>query len=364
MMKQRIKNIFNNCKKNVDIIVIKNSTAPFIDDNFFYFTGLEQGMFEGSCAILHLDGSLDILVSELEAESARKSSANIFIYKTKKEYLELLKQIVSSGKIIGINAGGLSYQEYKSLAELIPQGIFVDVSEGFFKTRLIKDEQEVKHIKKACEIADDTMATISDMLSQEMSERELAAEINYSLQNLGAEKPAFDTISSFGKNTAEPHYGHGDVKLHKGDFILCDFGACIKRYNSDITRTFVYGMATDQQKEIYKTVIEAQQIAFDIIKPGAIACDIHNAVKSYIDSTKFKGRFIHSTGHSLGLAVHDGPGFAPDNRMELQENMIITVEPGIYLPGFGGVRIEDDILIKKNEIEFLTKSSRVFIELK
>jgi Xaa-Pro dipeptidase len=114
---------------------------------------------------------------------------------------------------------------------------------------------------------------------------------------------------------------------------------------------------------MYKTVLQAQQIAFDAIKPGVKAGDIHHVVSSFIDSTKFKGRFIHSTGHSLGLAVHDGPGFAPENTMELQENMVLTVEPGVYLPGFGGVRIEDDVLIKKDGMELLTKSPRDFTEL-
>jgi Xaa-Pro dipeptidase len=114
---------------------------------------------------------------------------------------------------------------------------------------------------------------------------------------------------------------------------------------------------------MYETVLQAQQIAFQAIKPGVKACDVHHAVHSFIDSTKFKGTFIHSTGHGLGLAVHDGIGFAPDNVMELKENMVLTVEPGVYLPGFGGVRIEDDVLIKKDGLELLTKSSREFIEL-
>jgi Xaa-Pro dipeptidase len=359
----RVKNIFINSKKTVDFIVLKNASAPFVDDNFFYVTGLEQGLFEGSCAVLHPDGALDLLVSELEAESARKSTAHLTIYKTKDEFSALFKHLTSSSKTIGVNASGLSYHEFNTLTEILPQAVFVDVSDGFFKTRLIKDEQEIQHIKQACVIADDTMAIIPDVISEGMSESELAAEINYSLQSLGAEKPAFDTISSFGKNTAEPHYSHGDAKLTEGDLILCDFGACLKKYNSDITRTFLFGRATEQQKEMYKTVLQAQQIAFDAIKPGVKAGDIHHAVSSFIDSTKFKGRFIHSTGHSLGLAVHDGPGFAPENTMELQENMVLTVEPGVYLPGFGGVRIEDDVLIKKDGMELLTKSPRVFTEL-
>jgi len=362
-MIQRVKNIFINSKKTVDSIVIKNASTPFVDNNFFYVTGLEQGIFEGSCAVLHPDGALDILVSELESESARKSTAHLTIYKKKEEFSALLKQLTSSSETIGVNASGLSYHDFTTLTEILPQAVFVDVSDGFFKTRLIKDEQEIQRIRQACVIADDTMGIVPDVLSEGMREYELAAEINYSLQNLGAEKPAFDTISSFGKNTAEPHYSHGDVKLTKGDLIVCDFGACLKKYNSDITRTFLFGRATEQQKEIYKTVLQAQQIAFDAIKPGVIAGDIHHAVSSFIDSTKYTGRFIHSTGHSLGLAVHDGPGLALENTMELQENMILTVEPGIYLPGFGGVRIEDDVLIKKGGMELLTKSPRIFTEL-
>jgi Xaa-Pro dipeptidase len=359
----RIKNIFFNSKKTVDCIILKNATAPFIDDNFFYVTGLEQGLYEGSCAVLHPDGALDILVSELETESARKSTAHLSVYKTKNELSTLLKHLTSSSKTIGVNASGLSHDEFNTLTEILPQIIFTDVSDGFFKTRLIKDEQEIQRIKQACLIADETMAVIPDLISEGMSEYELAAEINYSLQSLGAEKPAFETISSFGKNTAEPHYSHGDTKLYEGDFILCDFGACLKKYNSDITRTFIFRRMATQQKDMYKTVLQAQQIAFDAIKPGVKAGDIHQAVSSFIDSTKFKGRFIHSTGHSLGLAVHDGAGFAPENTMVLKENMILTVEPGIYLPGFGGVRIEDDVLLKKDGMELLTKSPRDFTEL-
>jgi Xaa-Pro dipeptidase len=360
---QRVKNIFRNSNQTVDCIVLKNAAIPYVDDNFFYVANLEQGLFEGSSAVLYSDGTLDILVSELEAESARKSTAHLTIYKTKDEYSTALKHLISSFPTIGVNASGLSYLEYNKLTELAPNTKFVDISDGFSKTRLIKDEQEIQRIKKACMIADDTMAAIPDIVAEGMSEDELAAEINYSLQSLGADKPAFDTISSFGKNSAEPHYSHGDVKLENESLVLCDFGACYKRYNSDITRTFVFGKATEKHKEMYETVLQAQQIAFQAIKPGVKASDVHHAVHSFIDSTKFKGTFIHSTGHCLGLAVHDGPGLTPDNTMELKENMILTVEPGVYLPGFGGVRIEDDILVKKDGMELLTKSSRDFLEL-
>jgi Xaa-Pro dipeptidase len=360
---QRVKNIFLNNSVPVECILLKNGSLPFIDDNFFYVTNLDQGFFEGSCAVLYSDGSLDILVSELEAESARKSSAHLTIFRTKTDYSTELHRLVSSFKTIGINANGLSYTDFKKLITAFPQTEFIDVSEAFSKTRLIKDPQEIERIRHACFIADETLQSIPDLIAEGMSENELAGEINYSLQNLGADKPAFDTISSFGKNTAEPHYTHGDVPLEKGNLVLCDFGACYKKYNSDITRTFVSGNSQSQQKEMYNTVLQAQQIAFDAIKPGIAARDIHLAVSSFIDSTPFKGKFIHSTGHSLGLAVHDDVGFSSESTIQLKENMTLTVEPGVYLPGIGGVRIEDDVLIKQNGIELLTKSPRLFTEL-
>lgn len=362
-MIQRVRNIFANSEQHVDCIVLKNASMPFIDENFFYVTDLNQGIFEGSCAILHPDGTLDLLVSELEAESARKSDARLTVYTTKQEFTTALKDLTASYTRIGVNANSLSYNDSMKLRELASKAELVDISDGLFKTRLIKDDQEIRRIKQACTIADETMAMIPDVVSEGMSESELAAEINYSLQSQGAEKPAFDTISSFGKNTAEPHYTHGDTTLQKSNLVLCDFGACYKKYHSDITRTFIFGQQTEHFKKMYTVVRDAQQIAFDMIKPGVTAAEVHKAVLSFIDSTSFKGRFIHSTGHFLGLSVHDGIGFSSENHIELKERMILTVEPGIYLPGIGGIRIEDDILLQKDGMEILTKSSHDFIEL-
>jgi Xaa-Pro dipeptidase len=363
-VRQRIQNIFSHCKNPVDLILLKNALTPFVDDNFFYVTGLQQGLFEGCAAVLHHSGDLDLLVSELEAESARPSSANISVYKTKDQFPAELRKLIPAGASVGINSSGLSYQDFCTLKELFPQSAFLDVSVGFTLSRLIKDTEEIRLIRQACTIADETMAAIPESIYEGMSEDELAAEINYSLQTQGAEKPAFDTISSFGKNTAQPHYSHGETTLSTGDCIVCDFGACYKKYNSDITRSFHCGKTNEQKIMMYETVLQAQQIAFDAIHPGARAGDVHQAVHSFIETTPFKGRFIHSTGHCLGLAVHDGVGFAPGSTLELKEHMVLTVEPGVYLPGVGGIRIEDDVLVTKNGMDLLTKSPRDFTELK
>ena len=249
------------------------------------------------------------------------------------------------------------------MKKMLLRSKFIDISDKLVKVRLVKDELEIKLIKEACKMSDMVMKKIPEILTEGIYEYELAAEINYYMQKLGADKPAFETISSFSKNTAEPHYSHGSTRLKKGDFTLFDFGACFRKYNSDMTRTFVFGAADKKQKEMYETVLGAQKVGFDSIKPGIQTSDVHTAVSSYIDNTKFKGRFIHSTGHALGLAVHDGVGFGSDSHVDLQENMVFTVEPGVYIPGFGGVRIEDDILVKKDGMELLTTSSRTLLEI-
>ena len=363
-METRVKNIYNNLEKNLDIILIKNSTEPFVDNNFFYVTGLEKGLFEGSVAVLFSDGKIDHIVSELEAESAKKVNDTIKIYRSEKDFKELLKDSVSASKQIGLNFSGILYKDYIKFKNLFPESEFVDVSNSFEKARLIKDENEINKIKKACKIVDKVIEKIPQIVHNGMYEFELAAEIDYMMQKMGADKTAFETISSFGKNSAEPHYTHGDTKLNPGDFVLCDFGACFKKYNSDITRTFVFGTASEKQKDMYQTVIEAQKIGLDSIKQKLKANGVHNAVNSYINSTKYKGRFIHSTGHTLGLSVHDGVArLSSGCEIELKENMIFTVEPGIYIPELGGVRIEDDVLITKDGIEILTNSPKQLIEI-
>lgn len=363
-MKNRVKNIFKNAKQKPEIILIINSEEPLIDDNFFYITGLSQGLFESSCAVLFPDGSIDLIIPELESEIAKKSNANINVYKGQDDFYNILIKLIGPVKNLGLNFKQISVKEFLKLKDRFQKVDLIDVSTSFDETRLIKDEMEISLIKKACEIADSTVKIIPDIIKDNIYEYELAAEIGYFMQKTGADKSAFNIISSFGKNTAQPHYTHGYKKISKGDFILCDFGACYKKYNSDITRTFVYGKASNEQKEIYNTVFNAQNIGFEKMRAGIKAFEVHNAVESFINKTKFKGHFIHSTGHSLGLNVHDGSTrLGVNSKIILRENMVFTIEPGIYLSDIGGVRIEDDVLVKKDGMEFLSKSSRELLEL-
>jgi len=361
---KRVKKIFSSLDKSVDAIFIKNQSESFIDPNFFYATEMIKGLFEGCAAVLHPSGKIDLLVSKLEEGLAKKTKHNVFVYNNIKEFNNILKNSLDNPKKIGINFDGVTYRYFKQIKEIFSKKEILDVSNGLIKSRMIKDDDEIHIIKKACKIADIVASKIPDICHEGMFEYELAAEIDYLLQKNGADASAFLTISSFGKNTSNPHYSHGNYKLKNGDFILCDFGARCNRYNSDITRTFIFGKPSEKQKKIYEAVLKAQKKGLEKIKPGIPAKIVHNTVYDFINKTEFKDLFIHSTGHSLGIEVHDGGvGFNSECDVKLEKNMVLTVEPGIYLSSLGGVRIEDDILINEDGFELLTKSSRNFIEI-
>jgi len=362
LVKKRVESIFNILKEPLDLILIKTSTFPFIDNNFFYFTGLKKGIFENSIVALYPDGNLDIIVSKLEEESAKKSKANLHVYKDLKDWNIIIEDLFLSCKNIGLNYNGITHSDLIKFKKIFTKSKFFDISEQINHIRLVKDKYEIDAIKKACLIVDKVVEKIPELLHEGILEYEIAAEINHLMQQFGAEKPAFETISSFGVNTAEPHYTHGNNRLYNGNFALFDFGASLNKYNSDITRTFIFKNSNNKQKEMYDTVIKAQKLGLDLIKPNQKAKIVHDSVYSFIEKTKFKGYFIHSTGHSLGLEVHDGGSLGPDSNLILKENMVFTVEPGIYIPGFGGVRIEDDVRITKDGFELLTNSSKEFYE--
>ena len=360
----KVKKIFENSDEKIDAIIIKNSSEPLIDTNFFYATELTKGLFEGCAAVLFPDGRVNLIVSQLEAESAEESSMDVFVYKTGKEYKELLKNLLEGSSKIGLNFASISHKSFTDFKNFLSDKNFIDVSNAILKSRAIKDENEINLILKALEIAEKVMEKIPEIIHSNMKEFELAAEINYLMQKHGADKPAFDTISSFGANSSQPHYTQGNTSLKSGDFVLCDFGACYNKYNSDITRTFVYKEASEKQKKMHEVVLNAQKIAFEKIRPGITGREVHIAVEEYINNTEFAGKFIHGTGHSLGMDVHDGyVGLNSLSDMELVENMVLTVEPGVYIPGFGGVRIEDDVLVTSDGCRILSKTTRELIQI-
>lgn len=365
-VQRRVKAIFESIDQKArtapDVVLFHNDTDPRLDMGFFYVTGLVSGIYEGSTAICHAGGTVDALVSPLEESSARRAGGfRIHVPSAKKPEKKLLANLTGRAKTIGVNASELTYAGYRRLKRALPKAKFVDVSAAVLEARMTKDAEEIAHIREACRIASRVADKIPSWLRKGVRESQVAAEIAYEGGRLGAQSNSFDTIAAFGENSAEPHYTELSRRLKRNEFALFDFGFRFNRYCSDITRTFFFGRPRRKDRRMYDTVHDAQAAAFDLVKPGAKGKIIHEAAENVINATEFKNTFIHGLGHGLGLAVHDGGGFNGRSELELKPGMVMTVEPGVYLRGYGGVRIEDDVLMTPRGHEILTKSTREFV---
>lgn len=361
----RVKRVFKNIDNELpDAIFIKNSIEPHIDLSFFYFTGLESGVFENSFFLAYPNGEASLYTSKLEEESAKQGSTRFEIIILEKliDKNKILKNISSSIDKIGVNSSELTYQDFLYLKKIMPKVRILDISKAISKTRLIKDNLEIIRLRKAAKITTNIWETIPSILKKNITESEVKAHISYEIQKENSTS-AFEPIVAFGSNSAEPHYLGGKAVLKRGNFALFDFGARHNRYCADLTRTLIMGRPSDKQKQMYDSVLEANNVGIEAMREGEEACEIHKKVSKIIESRGYKKEFTHSTGHSLGLSVHDGATINLDSKFILKEGMVFTIEPGIYLPGFGGVRIEDDVLIHKNSCEILTSTGRELLEI-
>lgn len=228
--------------------------------------------------------------------------------------------------------------------------------------RLVKDAEEIAFIREACGIADAAFNHIRLFLQPEAVEMDVAMELEFFMRRQGARRPAFESIVASGENSAMPHAETSERRFRPGDFVTLDFGAEVNGYCSDITRTVVVGKATQEQRRIYHAVLEAQRRALEAIQPGAKGCDVDAVARQVITDAGYGDYFTHSLGHSIGLSVHDGMGFAQKSEIVLEPGMVFTVEPGIYIEGFGGVRIEDDVLVTEGGVEVLTHAPKELME--
>lgn len=359
-MRSRIKNIFKRVERDLDAILIYNPIHN-IDHTFFYVTGIKKGIFERCNVIIYPDGSAELMVRPLEEESAKESGIPLTVVSDNEEREKWMKEKLSELDTLGINSTNLTHDGYNEIKKYTDAEI-IDVSKEIIQTRRIKDEQEIKYLKKACSIASEAVQELPDYIEVGMKEYEIAAELSYLMRKKGASGDAFDLIVASGKNSAEPHYSTGERELKEGDILLMDFGALYKRYRSDLTRTYFVGEVSDKQRRMYETVLMAHEKALDEIQSGVDGPMVYKKVKNAIDETEFKGKFIHGLGHSIGLLEHDynrhGYIFAKEGGCELEENMILTIEPGVYIPGYGGVRIEDDVRVTSDGYELLSKADR------
>ena len=347
-LRSKLGRIFSGVK-GVDAIALVNS--PDTDPNFLYVTGYTSGLFEGDVLIITKSEAYH-LTSMLEygtAMAQKVDGLSVINVRSRKEAQDTIGKLVR-GKRLGLNEEFLPYAVCTRFKARYKPGKVVDVSSQLAKTRMVKGEKEISRMRKAVNITKWALMEIQKHFAEGTSEKELAADFDYIMMRLGAQKPAFDTIVCFGKNAALPHHMPDSTKLKNGDFILIDAGARVDNYCADITRTFAFGNRSAKMKEVYDIVKDARMLAIKAVKPGAKGKAIHRIAEDCINKSakgRYKGRFIHALGHSLGIEVHDGEGFSPKSELVLKPGMVITVEPGVYVEGFGGVRIEDDVLVTR-----------------
>ena len=270
-----------------------------------------------------------------------------------------LKKLINGGRILFEES--LSYARYLSFINAINASF---VSTNIDHLRMIKDEEEIRNIKKATNIASKCYNHILDFVKPGMKEITVSNEMIRYMKEEGASKEAFDFIVASGKRGAMPHGTASNKTIKEGEFVTLDYGCVYNGYCSDITRSFMVGEASKEMKKIYNIVKKAQMLAVKAVKAGVRASDIDKVARDYITSKGYGKYFSHSTGHGVGIEVHDPIAISKNSDLVLEENMVITIEPGIYIPSLGGIRIEDDVLVNKDGCEILTKATKKLISVK
>ncbi len=332
--------------KNLQEKIVSEKLDGFVSfnpSNIFYLTGFRA---ENSFVFVSRKDII-LVVSELSYPSAKKY-ANCKIQIASDSFFKKYKN-----KKIGFD-NGISVASLEKLKKI--KGVKFESCSSFVEDlRLIKDQDEIEKIKTACKISRKAIEYAEKKLKAGITEKELADELEYFLRKTGAEKSAFDIIVASGKNSANPHHKPSDKKIQKNDVVLIDLGCVHQGYNSDLTRTFFLGKINKYAENIFKVVKESQKKALNVIKDGASCKEVDFAARNFINKNGFGKYFIHGTGHGVGIDIHEEPSVSAKSKTVLKAGMVVTVEPGIYIPNKFGVRIEDTVLVTKNGCEVLTK---------
>ena len=271
--------------------------------------------------------------------------------------------LVEDKKIQIILEDDMNLAQYMKLTEVCKNCAFALGSKWIQKPRMVKDAEELAKLEQAEYIGDAAFTHILDVLKPGVSEREIALELEFFMKKQGASKLSFDTIVASGANASMPHAQMTDRVLQSGDFVTMDFGCVYQGYCSDMTRTVAIGTPTDEMKKVYQIVLDANLRAMEQIEAGKRCNEIDAVARDYIREQGYGEYFGHGLGHGVGLDIHEEPRFSPKCDVITQENMVITDEPGIYLPGQFGVRIEDLVVVKENGYQKLSQSEKKLIIL-
>lgn len=267
-------------------------------------------------------------------------------------------------KRIGFEKSHLSFDTWQGLKEILPLAAGLKpVGPLIEKWRMIKTPEEIERIRRAVDTNSKAFAEAVKTVKPGMTESELAAELEYQMRRGGAEKPSFETIVASGARTALPHAQPGSQAFREHEVVLIDMGATQDGYASDMTRMAFLGRPDPKTRKMYEAVLEAQLAAIDAVREGTTGGKVDRAARQALKSRGLDKQFVHSTGHGLGLEIHEPPRLGKKDKTRLEAGMVVTVEPGVYIEGSGGVRIEDTVLVTKNGCEVLTPTSKELMVL-
>jgi Xaa-Pro aminopeptidase len=345
-------------KLSIDTLMV------LVDENRRYLSGFRghDTQFDESAGALFISESGLILATDSRYEEQAAKEAPLYKVICCKEGLS--RQIPSileclGTKKLGFESIRISHLEYKKIAKAIKSRDLkiklVETQNVVESLREIKNEKEIRSIKKALLIAESVFCGIQGYIRAGITEKEAAWKIEKEIREAGAESISFPTIVASGPNSALPHAIPSDRKFKKGEPILFDWGAMVDGYCSDISRTIVIGRPDEFFRKVYNTVLDAQSMAIQAIKPGADSRSIDRVARSHIEKMGFKGRFGHSLGHGTGLSIHEQPRLSPLKNSILESQMVFTIEPGIYIPDWGGIRLENMVVVRENKAEVLNK---------
>ena len=316
--------------------------------------------FTGTAGVVFITKEEALFITDFRyVEQATEQAVGYTVVEQRRTVVEqVADEVVRLGvRPLGFEKDHMTYGEFEIFEEYV-DAILVPVSGWVEQLRLIKTEDELAILQRAADIADETFEHICTYIRPGVSELDVANEMERYMRSLGATQSSFDSIVASGVRGALPHGVASDKLIEEGELVTLDFGALYNGYISDITRTVAVGEPSEQMKEVYEIVLAAQKRGVEQIRPGMKASEADQVVRDVIVEKGYGEAFGHSTGHGIGLEVHEMPALSSRNDTVLQCGMTVTVEPGIYLPGIGGVRIEDDIVLTETGNRRLTKSSK------
>lgn len=340
-------------EKEIDAVIITGR------ENYFYLSG-----FTGSDGCLLITNEKTFLITDFRYVEQAKLETEYYVIQQTKGILNCIKEIINELNInnIGFEGNNITFSQYERMTQKLEVNL-ISIDNMIENLRIIKQPNEIENIKKAVDISDRAFLHILNYIKTGVSEKDIELELEHYMKKNGAESLSFDTIVASGSRTSLPHATPTQRKFEYGDFVLLDFGCKVNGYCSDMTRTVIIGEANEEQKKIYNIVLEAQKKALDFIKAGKKTNDVDAIAREYIKQNGYGDNFGHGLGHSVGIEVHEEPRISPSCEVELKSGMVVTVEPGIYVEGFGGVRIEDLVIVTENGIENLNKSPKELIIL-